>query len=125
MMNEMPSCYGCDQRKARKAHRCCECHGTIQPGETYHYHHGVWEGVGASYKVCADCEALRAECDSDAKHGEGTAFCELFEAVTAMRASDGGPLTRLAAIMRKRVAVVPRWMAERADAFAAGKWGAK
>jgi hypothetical protein len=45
-MCEIPSCYGHEERTARKAHKCCECHGTIQVGEKYHFHHNDdWRGL--------------------------------------------------------------------------------
>ena len=56
---EPSEAYGYAERKARKQHRCCECHGTICAGERYHYHSGVQDGRPWSYKVCVDCEELR------------------------------------------------------------------
>jgi hypothetical protein len=109
-MVEMPSCYGHEERKARKAHKCCECRGTIPPGEVYHYHHGVWVGEARDYKVCADCEALRAECDRDARHNERTPFEGLIESVGAMCTNAPEILARFSAIMRRRGAKVPQWM---------------
>ena len=112
-MCEMPSCYGHEERKARRAHKCCECHGAIQPGEKYHYHHGVWDGEASDYKVCADCEALRTECDRDARHDECTPFEGLHDSVEGI----GDPVlfVRFVEIKRRRGATVPQWMAARAD----------
>ena len=112
-MCEMPSCYGHERRKARKAHLCCECHGTIQPGETYHYHHGVWDGEGSAYKVCMDCEALRADCDSDAEHDERTPFEGLSDSIGNMCPTVPEILVRFIKIKRRRGVVVPQWMSER------------
>lgn len=56
---EFPTAYRMVKRTARKEHRCCECQGVIQSGETYIYHSGVWDGLAASFKVCQECEALR------------------------------------------------------------------
>jgi hypothetical protein len=110
MICETPDCYGRKERKARKAHRCCECHGTIQPGEKYHYHHGVWDGEAKGFKVCIDCDALRAECDRDARYDECTPFEGLYEAMDGHRIKE---LTvRFAEILRKRGATVPKWMEE-------------
>ena len=41
--------------KARKAHKCTECHGTIAPGEAYLNTWGIWEGEAHTFKRCADC----------------------------------------------------------------------
>jgi hypothetical protein len=113
-MCERPSCYGHEERKARKAHKCCECHGTIQPGEKYHFHHGVWDGRASSYKVCADCEALRAECDRHAHYSdEFTPFEGLYESVEAMDTPE--LFVRFVEIKRRRGATVPQWMAMRVD----------
>jgi hypothetical protein len=112
-MCEMPSCYGHEERKARKAHICCECNGTIQTGETYHYHHGVWDGEASDYKVCSDCEALRVECDRAARYDECTPFEGLHDAVEGI----GNPklFTHFVEIKRRRGATVPQWMATLAD----------
>lgn len=72
--SEIPSAYGCEWRKARKQHKCCECLGVIGKSEHYHYHHGVWDGQGSSFKVCADCEALRKEMDKNSRWDEVTPF---------------------------------------------------
>ena len=47
------------ERKARKAHRCVECHDTIQPGQTYEYVTGRWEGEFSSFKTCLVCVEIR------------------------------------------------------------------
>ena len=114
-MCEMPSCYGHDERKARKAHKCCECHGTIQPGEKYHFHHGVWDGEASDFKVCADCEALRAECDRDVRHDERTSFEGLHDSVDGMWPNAPELFVQFVEIKRRRGATVPTWMATRAD----------
>jgi len=57
-MVDMPSVYGLKIRKARKPHRCCECRREIERGEKYYYHHGVWNGKGASYHQCDQCGNL-------------------------------------------------------------------
>lgn len=61
----MPTVYGCETPTARKEHKCCECRGTIRVGEKYHRHHGIWAGDAETFKVCLDCEELRAECDKN------------------------------------------------------------
>lgn len=60
-MNDTPSCYKREDRKAHKSHTCSECLGVIQHGETYHYHHGVWCGKPAHYKICSDVWSLARE----------------------------------------------------------------
>ena len=111
-MCEMPSCYGHKERKARKAHKCCECRGTILPDEKYHYHHGIWDGSALDYKVCVDCEALRSECDRDARYDERTPFEGLIDSVQQVSAE---LFMRFVEIKRRRGATVPQWMATRAD----------
>lgn len=46
-------------RKARKLHICCECRGSIVPGEAYEYFSGVWDGNPDSFKTCLACSELR------------------------------------------------------------------
>jgi hypothetical protein len=76
---EMPSVYKHDMRTAKKVHKCCECGFAIQPGMQYHYHHGVWDGRGGSYKVCLGCEDLRGELQFDMHHSECIPFEGLFD----------------------------------------------
>lgn len=55
-----PEVYKERYRKARKAHRCCECgRERIRPSDTYLYASGVWDGQGASFKVCLRCARAR------------------------------------------------------------------
>lgn len=51
------------ERKARKAHRCYECHRDIQPGETYTRSAGVWEGDFQCVKRCGHCIAYMSLID--------------------------------------------------------------
>jgi hypothetical protein len=99
-----------EQHKARKAHRCCECHGAILPGEMYHHHHGVWDGEPSDYKVCMDCEALRDECDRDVEYDECTPFGGLLELAVLQGEYVPRLLARFVGIMRKRNAAIPPWM---------------
>lgn len=82
-MAEMPSVYGREIRTARKTHRCCECKREIQPGEKYHFHHGVWNGRGASYKHCEQCfnlaDTITREMSGHWDSDEGIAFGGLGE----------------------------------------------
>lgn len=73
-MSESPSCYRMVVRTARKQHSCCECRGQIQPGERYNYHSGVWDGRAESFKVCPECDGLRALMDDGAYEDELTAL---------------------------------------------------
>lgn len=45
-------------RKARKTHVCEECGRNIEPGETYHYYAGRWDGDFCNGKRCSHCEAV-------------------------------------------------------------------
>lgn len=58
---DLPDVYDHYERKARKQHRCCECRGTINAGERYHDHRGIWNGEPGQFKICVDCEELRNE----------------------------------------------------------------
>ena len=41
--------------KARKEHRCDECHETIQPGQTYVRIKALWDGGWETMKRCRPC----------------------------------------------------------------------
>ena len=45
--------------KARKTHKCCACHRSIEPGEEYEYVSGIWDGDFDTYKTCIDCLSIR------------------------------------------------------------------
>ena len=45
-------------RKAKKAHKCSECHGPIVPGDVYEYAAGKQEGEMWDSKTCPRCLAL-------------------------------------------------------------------
>ena len=45
-------------RTARKRHRCEEGNHPIQPGDSYVYISGVWDGRGASFRHCLTCHVL-------------------------------------------------------------------
>ncbi len=44
-------------QKARKEHRCGECWRTINVGERYEVHTGLYEGKWETYRWCAHCSA--------------------------------------------------------------------
>ena len=79
-----PEAYRHIERKARKAHRCCECSGVIQPKETYHYHSGIWEGEPDDFKICSDCQKLK-----DKMNAELTDHCLLMEGGISEELSEG------------------------------------
>lgn len=54
-----PSAFWESRPKAKKRHRCCECRGWIEPGETYWRVRGVWDGEAQTFSMCADCECLK------------------------------------------------------------------
>ena len=62
---EPPTIYNEKWRKANKKHVCCECRGTIDKGERYHYLTGIWEGHGATYKTCVTCDQLRRDVEKE------------------------------------------------------------
>lgn len=45
-------------RASRKRRKCDECNRPIAIGESYTYAFGVYEGKGASYATCTDCQKL-------------------------------------------------------------------
>tara|TARA_R110001606_G_scaffold71219_1_gene162927 strand:- start:17416 stop:17778 length:363 start_codon:yes stop_codon:yes gene_type:complete len=50
-----PSAFRSVVRKARKVHKCCECHEVINIGDRYQYSSGVWDGEPNDYKQCLGC----------------------------------------------------------------------
>lgn len=53
-----PSAFRSVVRKARKAHKCCECHEDINSGDQYQYSSGVWDGEPRDYKQCLNCGVI-------------------------------------------------------------------
>ena len=47
--------------KARKEHRCCECGGSILPGDWYQRINGKWDGAIEEYKTCLVCAQIRSD----------------------------------------------------------------
>ena len=56
---EGPSCYAQTFRKARKTHRCYECHSEIRRGDRYEEVTGVWDGRPDRFRTCLDCVSVR------------------------------------------------------------------
>ena len=42
-------------QRARKQHRCCECHEPIMPGQKYEKIFAVFEGDVSTHKTCEFC----------------------------------------------------------------------
>lgn len=55
---DMAEFFRSTKQKARKAHQCDECRRTIEPGETYERHFGIYEGESFTGKTCAHCAVL-------------------------------------------------------------------
>lgn len=47
-----------DTRRARKEHRCDDCHRVIRKGETYIRGVGLGDGTAWTWKECAHCRAI-------------------------------------------------------------------
>lgn len=76
---EAPSCMWETHPRARKEHRCCECHSVIGPGEKHQLIKGVWDGRFATYRTCAICETVRKKAMAEYRSDEGIAFGCLWE----------------------------------------------
>jgi hypothetical protein len=63
--HEHPSVGHQERPTARKRHKCCECRGWIEPGETYTKTWGVWEGDAQTFKQCRDCIDLVVWAEKD------------------------------------------------------------
>jgi hypothetical protein len=53
--------------KARKAHKCCECRESIQPGERYQRVVGKWDGRLETYRFCVPCWEISGEFSEDGR----------------------------------------------------------
>jgi len=76
----MPEAFTEKVRKARKEHKCCECHEEIKAQESYQYCSGIWDGEPSSYKTCLSCVTLRN--DYLVKCGDELAFGELKDGIS-------------------------------------------
>ena len=78
-----PTAFSETTRKARKAHKCCDCDTTIQPGDQYVISSGIWDGEPDSYKHYMNChEIFKAASESAEYVEEGPAFQGLWEWLT-------------------------------------------
>lgn len=85
-MSDPPKLYRDTEYKARKAHRCCECRGTISRGENYFRFEGLWDDWG-TYKTCARCHPLMAYFSKRCGYDDLPAFGELYDYVVESRHS--------------------------------------
>lgn len=46
--------------KSKLNHRCTECHGIIEKGESYERSSGIWDGRWSTYRTCERCMALES-----------------------------------------------------------------
>lgn len=81
---DMPEFQRDAMRKARKEHKCCECHGKIPPGTTYKLFTGKWSGemqVFRMHQTCAGIvDAMHRELRGvDVLYDEMPAFGEMVE----------------------------------------------
>jgi hypothetical protein len=56
---EPASAYVQSWHKARKQHKCYECHRAIHPGELYEKVWAIWDGNMGVVKTCTRCLDLR------------------------------------------------------------------
>jgi hypothetical protein len=56
---DAPKVFERDEIVARKTHRCCECGGTILPGNVYERVSGLWEDKWYHFSTCERCADLR------------------------------------------------------------------
>ena len=103
-MCELPSCSTNSTPRAQKRHRCCECRGWIEPGETYALCSGIWDGEPDRFKTCLDCDALRAAVDEGIDMEERTAFGMLYQTISERAIPE--ERARYIAIMVKRGAPI-------------------
>ena len=59
-MCDIADVYNLTNRRARKAHKCCECSKRIEVKEVYEYSSGIFNREPFSYKRCLDCVKLIA-----------------------------------------------------------------
>lgn len=54
-----PSFHTATMRRARKVHRCCECHEDIRVGDQYEEVTGRWDGKMDRFRTCLSCQFIR------------------------------------------------------------------
>jgi len=119
VIDEWPQTYGRKLRKARKDQKCFECRGIIKKGELYNYHHGIWSEGPQDFKVCQDCDVLRAKLNTDVPHDEQAAFGELYESVFESERLE--IMQEFVRIKYLREAEIPAWMTRKIADLQIGK----
>ena len=67
---EPASVYVESWRRARKEHKCCECHAPIRVGERHQFASGLWDGAWGSFRTCKACADIIADrCPSGYQFG--------------------------------------------------------
>ncbi|EPJ5401303.1 hypothetical protein AF48_02750 [Klebsiella aerogenes MGH 62] len=56
--------------KARKLHRCCECYGAINPGDTYEKVFVIQDGDARNFKTCQKCTEARDHLREQGREGD-------------------------------------------------------
>ena len=56
---DAPSCFSSRIRRARKLHRCYECHEGIPLGTQYEHASGIWDGRPDAFRACLSCVEIR------------------------------------------------------------------
>lgn len=56
---EQPDIWRVVWRTARKQHQCCECQGTVAPGDTYERYTELRDGFWGTWITCEPCADLR------------------------------------------------------------------
>jgi hypothetical protein len=87
---DAPECYSEVKRKARKDHRCYECHITIHKGDTYTYISGIWDGRPDSFKNCEACCILKEYVYSESDCDEYPPMGCLLETAVESAQNSGG-----------------------------------
>jgi len=64
-----------EPRRARKAHRCSDCGGTITAGETYRSLAMLFDGEWSTAKRCADCQFMVHEVERTFMQKCGGTWC--------------------------------------------------
>lgn len=58
---EAPVNFHCEiVAKSKLNHRCTECRGIIEKGESYERSSGIWDGHWSTYRKCTRCMALES-----------------------------------------------------------------
>lgn len=104
--HSFPEWYKERMPRAAKPHKCCECGGTIEPGEVYLVAAGFWNGELESFKTCVDCEAIRKKITDSLgpNHdlGDRPGFGEVYDHCVEMRDTAPQMVEAMAEVCRKR-----------------------